>query len=528
MKTLFSKINCIAILLVVFSVVPTFATNYYVDGVNGNNTNTGYYSILAKQTIQSAANLTNPGDTVFIMNGIYQVTSVNGNVLNMTRSGAAGQYITFKPMAGHSPKLKASGGAWEAIILDGSYVILDGLELEGNNANLTYTNAYQSWQNYENNIKDWSVISGFNTNGISFGKNATVHHLIVRNCKVHDFPGAGMGGGKVDYVTVENNIVYNNSWYTMYATSGISFLNTKNYDTETGYKIIIRNNIVYNNKTTVPWERTNALSDGNGIILDVNVGYTGRTLVENNVSYNNGGGGIHAFRANHIDIINNTAYNNGTVVGYPEIDGQQSTDVKIYNNIMYARTGGNCNGNDAGAIYDYNLYFNGSAFKKGAHDITADPKFINKALDGTANFQLQNTSPAINNGSSVAGQFTANDILGIARPVGFSSDMGAYEYPTVNPNGVTQIDATNDDVHVFPNPAKDKITVSFSARSGANVAIGLFDLQGRLHSAKNYTATNEGTNSVEFSVNSLRSGMYLLKVTGNSGLSKTTKIFIRN
>lgn len=430
--------------------MPAFATDYYVDAVSGNNANSGLSQILAKQTIQAAANLTLPGDTVYILNGTYEVTSVNGNVLNMTRSGAAGQYITFKPMAGHSPKIKASGGAWEAIIIDGSYVILDGLELEGNNANLTYSAAYQSWQNYENNIKDWSVISGFNTNGISIGKQIQIHHVIIRNCKVHDFPGGGIGGGKLDYITVENNVVYNNSWYTMYATSGISFLNPKNYDTTTGYKILIQNNIVYNNKTTVPWEQTNGLSDGNGIILDVNDGYTGRTLVENNVSYNNGGGGIHAFRANHIDIINNTAYNNGTVVGYPEIDAQQATDVKIYNNIMYGRgSGTRCNGNDPGAIYDYNVYFNGTSYKNGPNDITGDPKFVNKALDGTANFQLLNTSPAINNGSSVAGQFTTTDILGISRPVGFSSDMGAYEFPTVIPRA--EMNVTQGTTTIFDN-----------------------------------------------------------------------------
>jgi len=73
-----------------------WATDYYVDAVNGNNSNSGLSTILAKQTIQSAANLTLPGDTVYIMNGTYEVTSVNGNVLNMTRSGAPGQYITFK------------------------------------------------------------------------------------------------------------------------------------------------------------------------------------------------------------------------------------------------------------------------------------------------------------------------------------------------------------------------------------------------------------------------------------------------
>ena len=89
------------------------------------------------------------------------------------------------------------------------------------------------------------------------------------------------------------------------------------------------------------------------------------------------------------------------------------------------------NGNDANTTYDYNLYFNGPSFKNGPHDLTANPQFVLPATDATASFQLKNTSAAINNGSNVAGQFTPVDILGVARPVGFASDMGAYEYATV-------------------------------------------------------------------------------------------------
>ena len=89
----------------------------------------------------------------------------------------------------------------------------------------------------------------------------------------------------------------------MYACSGISILTPVNSDRSTGYKNIIRNNICYNNRTEIPWIDTSnfSFSDGNGIIVDINITpqssgvavgegeYTGRTLVENNVSFNNGG-----------------------------------------------------------------------------------------------------------------------------------------------------------------------------------------------------------------------------------------------
>jgi len=432
----------LSLFLFILFLPQAFSTDYYVSSLIGNNANPGTLN-LPKATIQAASNLTNPGDTVFIMNGTYNpISNFNQSILTISRSGTVGNYITYKGFPGHTPKLQLLTGLtfqiWRAIAIDAAYIIVEGLEIEGTNQSLNYADAYQTWQDYENGIRDWPKISMFNCGSISIGNVADAHHIIVRNNKIHD-TGGGIGGFRCDYVTIENNLVYNTCWYSMYAGSGISILDPRSIDTVTGYKIFIRNNITHNNKTLIPWERINALSDGNGIILDVNLGngtttfpYVGRYLVENNVSYNNGGGGVHAYRCAHVDIINNTAYNNGTVVGYPEIDANQCSDVNIYNNIMYARGAGtNCNGNDANTIYNYNVYFNGTSYKNGPNDKTADPKFVNRALDATANFQLLNTSPAINNGSVTAGQFSPVDILGIARPVGFSSDMGAYEFPTV-------------------------------------------------------------------------------------------------
>ncbi len=454
MKELYSKITFV--IVCAFFSTTIFATNYYVDGFNGNNNNSGLSTSQAKLTIQAASNLTNPSDTVFIMNGTYTYTVYNDlTIVNITRSGSPGNYITYKAFPGHKPKLQhtmsVTSQVWHAIVVDASYIVIEGLEIEGNNAYISYDEALQIYQNYKNNIRDWVAISKCNANGISIGKSNDIHHITVRNCVIHD-AASGVGGTRCDYITIENNLIYNNGWDSMYATSGISILDPKSTDNLTTYKIFIRNNITHNNKTLIPWEKISALSDGNGIILDVNTGsgnipaYVGRYLVENNISYNNGGGGVHAYRAHHVDIINNTAYNNGTVVGYPEMDANNCADVKFYNNIMYARTGGNCNGNDAGGTYNYNLYFNGTAFKKGLFDLTGDPQFVNLAKDETANFRLQSTSPAVNNGSNVAGQFSAKDIVGVPRPIGFSPDMGAYEYATVVPRAEINIKQNTADV----------------------------------------------------------------------------------
>lgn len=412
----------------------TAAKTYYVSDQTGSDTNIGISLTSPFKTIAKAAELTNPGDVVLIMNGNYISTTTP--LINILRSGEDGKYITYKAYPGHTPKLLASGNVWNALIVDASFISIEDLELQGNNANLTLADAQNSY--LQSRAATPVFNANWNTNAISIASTKNIHHVVIKNCKVHDFPGGGIGVGGADYVTIEGNTVYNNSWYTMYATSGISILGPKPIDALTSYKMIVRGNICYNNKTLVNWRTSSGndrLSDGNGIIIDVNNGktgtpvYDGRTLVENNVSYNNGGGGIHAFGASHVDIVNNTAYNNGLIVGYPEIDGQGGADVKIYNNIMYARTTldqvngkvGNCNLNDASAVYDHNIYF-GPSFRNGTNDKTANPLFVSPSV---ANFSLQLTSPAINAGTQTL--FAPKDILGIARPKGTNVDCGAYE-----------------------------------------------------------------------------------------------------
>ncbi len=425
-------------------VVTNTAKSYYVSDLTGSDANTGLSGSLPFKQLSKAALVAEPGDTVFVMNGTYASTS--GPVLTTTKSGTADKYITYKAYPGHTPKIFASGNVWNAVSINGSYTVLEGIDLQGDNASLTYADAYAA---FTASVGGAAAQAKFNTNGISIGGPAAEsklpHHVIIRNCKVHDFPGGGISSIQADYTTIEGNTVYNNAWYMMYGGSGISILNPINSDAPdvAKYKNIVRSNIVYGNKTTIPWISANPvrLSDGNGIILDINQypynqptvldkPYTGRTLVENNVSFNNGGSGIHSYRADHVDIINNTAYGNGTIVGYPDIYAGSATDVKIINNIMYARTGGKCNAmpsTGTTVTYNYNIYYNGTVAVQGANDKVMNPQFVNASIDGAvANFALSAGSPAIDAGTSTL--FSARDIKGVARPKGAAVDCGAYEF----------------------------------------------------------------------------------------------------
>ncbi len=523
-------------LMLVLQVLPLIATDYYVSSILGSNSNDGLTITSPRQSMQSVVSLTAPGDTVFIMNGTYNSTS--GPVLTLLpeNSGSAGKYITWKAYQGHNPKITASGNVWNAVSINASFVVIDGLELEGNNANITYEQAYQSYQNYLNNIRDWAKIANFNTNGISIGGPSTEsklpHHVTVRNCKIHDFPGGGLSSIQADYTTFENNLVYNNAWYMMYAGSGISILNAYDSDNTTTYRNIIRNNICHTNKTTIPWVSQQKMSDGNGIIIDVNVtgysggptslqvGYKGRTLVENNLSINNGGSGIHSYKADHVDIINNTAYHNGIVVGYPDIFTNNCNDVNIVNNIMYSRDGGQCNSKPKNAteLYDYNLYYNGTVGKMGVHDLLSDPQFVNLSLILTeGDFRLQKGSPAIDSGTY--NLKSAKDIDGLTRPIGAAVDRGAYEYDPATFFG--EFLAPENLFRVYPNPASGQVSVV--SKTGVNIEkIELFDLSGRMQLSAFFGNKNEAL----VDLRTLAKGVYLIRILGDtkSEIMKIVKI----
>ncbi|MHC5725365.1 MAG: right-handed parallel beta-helix repeat-containing protein, partial [Nostoc sp.] len=73
----------------------TTATTYYVSGT-GNDRNSGLTTSSAFRTIQRAADLTDPGDTVLIMNGVYRNSPNAGSVVNIQRSGNAKAWIKYK------------------------------------------------------------------------------------------------------------------------------------------------------------------------------------------------------------------------------------------------------------------------------------------------------------------------------------------------------------------------------------------------------------------------------------------------
>ncbi|MFF0186585.1 sigma-70 family RNA polymerase sigma factor [Streptomyces sp. NPDC005244] len=412
------------------------APTYFVSST-GSDSNPGTSAGSPFRTLQKAADLAGPGDVVAVMNGTYTEPRKGANVLTIKRSGRPGAPITFTAYPGHHPVLNPKT-AWNGISIYGaSHIVIKNLEVKGDNAALSLSAAERSSSKTD---------PTYNTNCISVEKNretgAFPHHVDITGNQVHDCAGGGISAIEADHVNITGNHVYSNAWFTVYGSSGISVLTP--HDTGAGdprtYKIRITGNRVHDNETKVKWEGCRCYSDGNGIIVDTTKGdpergrpaYNGRVLVANNISYDNGGSGIHAYKSQHVDIVHNTAYLNGrstrVKTPYANIFANDSTDVRLLNNIAYGRPGQatNSKSHNVNVTYDYNVYFGGKTPEtKGRHDLIADPKFTAPGKSPNADFRLTKGSPAI--GSATPLTAITTDFTGATRKGG-TPDRGAYSF----------------------------------------------------------------------------------------------------
>ncbi|MFC8273426.1 right-handed parallel beta-helix repeat-containing protein [Streptomyces sp. NPDC057271] len=430
---------------------------YYVSPI-GSDGNPGTSPAKPFRSLQKAADSTAPGDTVSIMNGTYRERAGGSDVMVISRSGRPEAPITFQAHPGHHPVINPVA-AWNGIRISGaSHIVVRGLEIKGNSANISLAEAERGASTRKGK---------YNTNCVWAEKNkqsgAVPHHIEIVGNTVHHCPGLGIGSRDADYMTIDRNHVHSNSWYTVFATSGISILAARDIDRgdPKKYKIRVTNNTVHDNETRVRWERCKCYSDGNGIIIDTlkdkakagesGPDYRGRVLVANNVSYNNGGSGIHSYKSQHVDILHNTAYQNGRstrMESYANIFAHDSRDVRLLNNVAHGRPGQatNSKSRNVDVAYDYNVYYGGKAPEvKGPHDIVADPKIVKPGSDAGTAFRLRKGSPAI--GSAKPLPEVTTDITG-ARRKADAPDRGAYAFatsgaaPGAGPTAASGSDAT--------------------------------------------------------------------------------------
>ncbi len=318
----------------------TCVVNKYVDPVNGSANNPGTQAQPWQHVYDADDGYPNTpvaGECVNLAPGIYPVSTA----VVLSHGGNANTptgYVVYRsivPGAAHllaEPGLGSAGSA-DIFQLWAPYIIIDGLEIDGNH----------------------QLTVGSGINGCAYGGQPFLisHHFVAMNNIIHDLGGAGLSSCTADYISWQHNTVYNTSGTSPWQTSGISVWEPANvalaaplpWD-HNEYNIVIAHNLVYNNSEGTLAQNnqgSNGHTDGNGIIIDTTLGknYQGPILVFGNLAYGNGGGGVHVFMSANVMVANNTAYNNytdpmnyGTARG--ELSAAGSTGVTFTNNIGYA------------------------------------------------------------------------------------------------------------------------------------------------------------------------------------------------
>ncbi len=112
-------------------------------------------------------------------------------------------------------------------------------------------------------------------------------------------------------------------------------------------------------------------------------------------------------------------------------------------------------------------------------------------------------------------QMGANDyvltVLNMKDVLGNVTDEQSYDFAYL---GIEELFA-NGKVSIYPNPAKNQISISFTAIENSEIAISLIDISGR-EILSNTSQVNQGENSINIDLSAVAPGIYFLNLNENN------------
>lgn len=408
-------------------------------------------------TVQHAADLALPGDTILLRAGTYH------QVVTLTRSGTAGAEVVLAAYPGERPVLDGNGllaDEWLAGIvhvLNAAHVRVRGLTVThagpgiqaagilvedsqhvvvaGNVTDDTVSSGVGVWGCEDVALEDNEVIRACTTGiqeQISVG--GTRGFRVVGN-RVHDAGGTENGGegiclkdGSSEGVA-RGNVVWNQpKKLGIYVDA---------WDKHT-HDIEVDGNVVHD------------CIDGIGLASEMG-GLLERIRVTNNLCDRNSYrgllvadyGGVATHPMNDLQVVNNTFVGNGTSGwgGGIAVDSREARNVVVRNNVVSVHPSFTILvglGLPAGAVtVDHNLVHpwagnEAEGETRGAEAVEADPLFVDSAA---RDYHLSAGSPALEKGSP--DRAPAADLEGVPRPQGSGVDLGAFERRTLAPGSAT-------------------------------------------------------------------------------------------
>jgi hypothetical protein len=323
-------------------------------------------------TIQKAAKVVTPGTIVHVLPGVYsQVVVVN-------TSGRANARITFISDTRWGAKIQTTGSndPWTT---RASYIDIVGFDVTSTGSRDGIANLGSFIRTVSNHVHD--IPGGCDSTG-----------------------GAGINDGSYqahdddDIGNVVNNI--GNTYPNL-----CQYVHGIYHSTARGH---VLNNITYDNA-------------GCGINL---WHAADATIVSNNLSFGNKEHGISigtdtsntGGKIGDYFIVSNNISIDNALLGIRERKGVGPHN-QYLNNIVY--------GNGSSAFGDEEYNWPSAVGSKDVHTITEDAQFVQYQVDGSGDYHLRATSPAIGAGTSLGEPST--DFAGRERPQGSGVDIGPYQ-----------------------------------------------------------------------------------------------------
>ncbi len=205
---LFALVLTVSLMLVPATPVSA-ATPIYVDGVNGDDGNSGTSWAEAKATIIAGISVVDSGGTVYVAVGTYNETVTIGKSLTLTGD----------------PGDSAAGPGPNAPILDGNGVVGSAITIAGGVSNVTIEGF--EIHNYRNRTLGASWTTGGIGSAILAWNSTAINNVTIRDNDMHDLGWSAVlvgneGQALHDNWLVENNVV--EDW----AAYAIELTNTKN------------------------------------------------------------------------------------------------------------------------------------------------------------------------------------------------------------------------------------------------------------------------------------------------------------
>ena len=406
---------------------------FFVDGVNGSDSNPGTSRDKAWKTIQKAANSVSAGATITVLAGNYPER------VQMKTSGSSGKMITF---------LAEGAVTMNGFTVTADYVRISGFDIS--NTPDDWSNGYGIYYKGAYCVIDNNYVHFATHGGIVLRADVSdygvTHDCVVRNNRLYRNSQAGIEvygtNNLIEGNDISGSIQNHPAWANIPSwvdANGIYFF---------GSGHVFRGNVIHDFSYADPYN-TNPNFDcfqtfaNSGHLAASNVLIEGNTceaaVVLNSTTYGRGfaiegASGVvirnNIFRAfvgarvnnsSGIRVLNNTFLGDLSFGSFGGSDGvifKSASSSAVINNIFYniAGTAENVNSASSATIATNLIYRSDGATPAGPHSSTdrwmVDPRFV----DPVGNYRLQPGSPAVDAGTSIADVTT--DFNRIPRPQG--------------------------------------------------------------------------------------------------------------